>query len=112
LIAVQMQPTTPALVKTIGRTNAYHLASAMAEINQLASALKCIGTPRSSYVVGSSTEVWAYNSAAQNAGTAPECVVKVMMQRAQVIDVDYLGPSGGFLPKGKQCAYAVENCIK
>ena len=74
--------------------------------------LKCMGPPHSSYVVGSSTEVWAYNSAAQNAGTAPACVVNVVMQDAQVIDVDYRGAAGVLLANDKQCAYAVENCIK
>jgi len=74
--------------------------------------LKCMGPPSSSYVVGSSTEVWAYKSAAQNAGTAPACVVNVMMQDAQVIDIDYRGSAGIILPNDKQCAYAVENCMK
>ena len=72
--------------------------------------LRCMGPPHSSYVVGSSTEVWAYNSAAQNASAAPACIVNVMMQDSQVIDIDYR-PIGGFLKKDKQCSYAVEKCI-
>jgi outer membrane protein assembly factor BamE (lipoprotein component of BamABCDE complex) len=60
--------------------------------------LRCMGPPHSSYVVGSSTEVWAYNSAAQNASAAPACIVNVMMQDSQVIDIDYR-PIGGFLKR-------------
>jgi outer membrane protein assembly factor BamE (lipoprotein component of BamABCDE complex) len=74
--------------------------------------LKCMGPPHSSYVVGSSTEVWAYNSTPRNAGAAPACIVNVMMQDSQVIDIDYRGAAGVLLPNDKQCAYAVENCIK
>src|ERR1043166_5218614 len=61
--------------------------------------LRCMGPPHSSYVVGSATEVWAYNSTPQNAGAAPACIVNVMMQDSRVIDIDYRGPSGGLMPK-------------
>ena len=40
------------------------------------------------------------------------CVVNVMIQGAQVIDIDYRCPAGIILPNDKQCAYAVENCMK
>ena len=73
--------------------------------------LTCMGPPQSSYAVGS-TEVWAYDSGGQNAGTAQACIVNVMMQGSQVIDIDYRGPAGALLSNDKQCAYAVEKCIK
>jgi hypothetical protein len=40
-MGVQMQTRTPTLAKALGRTNA-HLASAVAEINQLAAALETV----------------------------------------------------------------------
>ena len=70
--------------------------------------LKCMGPPHSSFVSGA-TEVWVYNSGDQK---APACLVNVMMQDSQVIDIDYRGPTGLSLSKDKQCAYAVENCVK
>jgi outer membrane protein assembly factor BamE (lipoprotein component of BamABCDE complex) len=73
--------------------------------------LRCMGPPHSSYTVGSSTEVWAYNSAPQE-GAAPACIVNVMTQDSQVIDIDYRGPAGALMPKDKQCVYAIEKCVK
>jgi outer membrane protein assembly factor BamE (lipoprotein component of BamABCDE complex) len=73
--------------------------------------LRCMGPPHSSYAVGS-TEVWVYNSGGQNTGTAQGCMVNVMMQDSRVIDIDYRGQAGLILPNDKQCAYAVENCMK
>ena len=70
--------------------------------------LRCMGPPHSSYAIGT-TEVWVYNSGDQK---APACMVNVMMQDSQVSDIDYRGPTGLSLSKDKQCAYAVENCIK
>ena len=41
-VGVQMQPMTPALARALGLITAHHLASAVAEIKQLASALETV----------------------------------------------------------------------
>ena len=39
------------------------------------------------------------------------CVVNVVMTDARVSRVNYLGPTGGLLTGGEQCAYAVQACV-
>jgi hypothetical protein len=40
------------------------------------------------------------------------CTVNVVMTGGYVSAVNYLGPTGGLLTGGEQCAYAVEACTK
>jgi hypothetical protein len=36
------------------------------------------------------------------------CIVNVTMTKGRVSRVNYLGPTGGLLTQGEQCAYAVQ----
>lgn len=38
------------------------------------------------------------------------CVVQVVFKAETVQNVNYTGPTGGFLTEDEQCAYAVRNC--
>jgi hypothetical protein len=71
------------------------------------------------------TEVWTYNSgnerrlpvarspaAASGSSFNRFCTVNVVMTKAQVTAVNYIGPTGGLLTAGEQCAYAVDACVK
>jgi hypothetical protein len=39
------------------------------------------------------------------------CTVNVVMSAGRVERVNYVGPTGGLLTAGEQCAFAVENCV-
>ena len=39
------------------------------------------------------------------------CVVNLVMNNKHVSAVNFIGPTGGILTQGEQCAYAVANCI-
>jgi hypothetical protein len=43
---------------------------------------------------------------------SPPAAARRVMLDLRVIDIDYRGPTGLLLLKDKQCAYAVENCVK
>jgi outer membrane protein assembly factor BamE (lipoprotein component of BamABCDE complex) len=64
-VASVMLPCTSGRVATANEAQSQMIGMSKEQI------LRCMGPPHSSYVVGSSTEVWAYNSAAQNASAAP-----------------------------------------
>jgi hypothetical protein len=98
--------------------------------------LACMGPPVSRANEGS-TEVWSYNSGngyvagstfstanvtaqrgyitgyGTNFGVTSQrfCTVNVVMNNSRVSQVNYLGPTGGLLTAGEQCAFAVQNCI-
>lgn len=40
------------------------------------------------------------------------CTVNVTMAAGQVSRVNYVGPTGGLLTPGEQCAFAVQNCTQ
>jgi hypothetical protein len=40
------------------------------------------------------------------------CTVNVTMVNGAVSRMNYVGPTGGLLTQGEQCAFAVENCLK
>lgn len=40
------------------------------------------------------------------------CTVNVTMAQGRVSRVNYLGPTGGPLTAGEQCAFAVQSCVK
>ena len=45
-------------------------------------------------------------------GTRRHCTVNIVMVGDRVSSVNYLGPSGGLLTQGEQCAFAVESCVR
>ena len=83
--------------------------------------LSCMGPPLQKAAEGQ-TEVWSY--AAGNGretvsygnglavGTRRSCSVNVVMTAGRVSQVNYLGPTGGLLSQGEQCAFAVQNCVQ
>ena len=74
-------------------------------------ALSCMGPPVNKAVEGA-TEVWSYPPPV---GTMPGeryCTVNLTMTAGRISTVDYLGPSGGLLSAGEQCAFAIQNCVK
>lgn len=40
------------------------------------------------------------------------CTVSVVMAEGRVSRVNYIGPTGGLLTSGEQCAFAVQNCVR
>jgi len=98
--------------------------------------LACMGPPISKAAEGA-TEVWSYNSgngyvAGSSVSTANVtaqggyasgygstfgvssrrfCTVNVVMNQSRVSQVNYIGPTGGLLTAGEQCAFAVANCV-
>lgn len=92
--------------------------------------LACMGPPVNKASEGA-TEVWSYasgegttviNRSGQYRGQAfattatrsegEFCTVNVTMTSGRVSHVNYLGPTGGLLTRGEQCAFAVEHCAK
>jgi hypothetical protein len=88
--------------------------------------LACMGAPAKRVTIGS-TEVWTYSSGylrtegpawaiGLNLGAPPfgpsgPCNVKVVMTNSRVSQVTYSAADGGGLPPGRQCIFAVENCM-
>ncbi len=72
------------------------------------------------------TEVWSYPSGngrtdvdavggrgwASGTETKRFCTVNVTMSAGQVSRINYVGPTGGLLTAGEQCAFALSNCIE
>jgi hypothetical protein len=92
--------------------------------------LTCMGPPVNKAVEGG-TEVWSYSSgdgttvssgsgqyhgyglvSASSTTKSRFCTVNVTMSGGLVSQVNYLGPTGGLLTKGEQCAFAVERCAQ
>ena len=44
--------------------------------------------------------------------TSRYCVVNVTMSDGRVSRVNYVGPTGGLLTQGEQCAFAIQNCLQ
>jgi hypothetical protein len=40
------------------------------------------------------------------------CTVNVTMTEGRVSRINYVGPTGGLLTAGEQCAFAVQNCAR
>lgn len=83
--------------------------------------LACMGPPVNRAAAGA-TEVWSYNSGngrqtvnvvAQGTAvsTARSCTVNVTMVNSRVNQINYLGPTGGLLTEGEQCAFAIRACV-
>jgi hypothetical protein len=83
--------------------------------------LACMGPPANKGVEGA-TEVWSYPSGngmtvgTYGSGIATAsgrfCTVNLTMTAGRISQVNYLGPTGGLLTAGEQCAFALQNCIK
>jgi hypothetical protein len=89
----------------------------------------CMGPPAAKAIEGA-TEVWSYNSGngatvasaslvGQNGfatGVARSssrfCTVNVTMVNGSVSRMNYVGPTGGLLTQGEQCAFVLQNCLK
>lgn len=87
--------------------------------------LACMGQPARRDVVGS-TQIWTYpvgemrtngepwaiglNMGAPPLGPSGPCDVKIVLTAAKVTQVTYTAASGGDLPLGQQCVFAVRNC--
>ena len=98
--------------------------------------LACMGPPATKAAEGA-TEVWSYNSGngyvagtsystanvtagggyatgyGTSVGVAERrfCTVNVVINQTRVSQVNYVGPTGGLLTAGEQCAFAVANCV-
>ena len=84
-----------------------------------------MGPPMNKAAEGS-TEVWSYGSGNGRtdvamaggrgwvSGTASErfCTVNVTMASGRVSRINYVGPTGGLLTPGEQCAFALQNCVQ
>jgi hypothetical protein len=83
--------------------------------------LACMGPPMNKAAEGA-TEVWSYASGngetdvAAGRGWAVAskrfCTVNVTMASGRVSRINYVGPSGGLLTGGEQCAYVISNCLQ
>jgi outer membrane protein assembly factor BamE (lipoprotein component of BamABCDE complex) len=85
----------------------------------------CMGAPVNKAVEGS-TEVWSYASGdghtetdvsggrfwASGTSTQRYCKINVTMTSGQVVRMNYIGPTGGLITPGEQCAYALQNCMQ
>jgi hypothetical protein len=85
-----------------------------------AQVLSCMGPPANKQSDGS-TEVWQYASGngyqvadydnGSVVSSARFCTVNVVMLDGVVSRLSYLGPTGGLLSAGEQCAFAVQGCL-
>jgi hypothetical protein len=86
-----------------GRTTTVASASTTTDVNGTASRF------------GNTTNITG-NATSSGLGTAVTkrraCTVNVTMVNGRVDRVNYLGPTGGLLTAGEQCAYAVQACVQ
>lgn len=91
--------------------------------------LACMGPPANKATEGT-TEVWSYASGngqttvstfgtagrgyATGFGVAEQrfCTINVTMTGGRVSRLNYVGPTGGLLTAGEQCAFALQNCVQ
>src|ERR1035437_9430061 len=99
--------------------------------------LACMGPPIAKAVEGM-TEVWSYNSGngktvgfgtssasvsgdrnyAYGSGFSTMvteqrfCTVNVTITNGRVDRINYVGPTGGLITQGEQCAFAIDNCVR
>jgi hypothetical protein len=79
--------------------------------------LACMGPPANKAAEGA-TEVWSYPSGngmrtyGDSVATSRFCTVNLTMTNNRISQVNYLGPTGGLLTAGEQCAFAIQNCVK
>jgi hypothetical protein len=83
--------------------------------------LACMGPPANKAAEGA-TEVWSYPSGngmtvgsygnGISTTSSRFCTVNLTMTNGNISQVNYLGPTGGLLSAGEQCAFAIQNCVK
>jgi hypothetical protein len=87
--------------------------------------LACMGPPLNKATEGT-TEVWSYASGngetevalsggrgwAAGSSSQRYCTVNVTMVAGRVSRLNYVGPTGGLLTPGEQCAFALQNCVR
>jgi hypothetical protein len=85
----------------------------------------CMGPPANKAAEGA-TEVWSYPSGngrtdvamaggrdwARGSSSQRFCTVNVTMAGGKVSRINYVGPTGGLLTAGEQCAFALQNCVQ
>jgi outer membrane protein assembly factor BamE (lipoprotein component of BamABCDE complex) len=85
----------------------------------------CMGPPATKATEGG-TEVWSYASGngqtdavvsggrgfAVGVSAQRYCTVNVTMVGGRVSRMNYVGPTGGLLTPGEQCAFALQNCTQ
>jgi outer membrane protein assembly factor BamE (lipoprotein component of BamABCDE complex) len=86
--------------------------------------LACMGPPMNKAAEGA-TEVWSYASGngrtdvamaggdgwASGSSSKRFCTVNVTMSSGRISRINYVGPTGGLLTPGEQCAFALQNCV-
>jgi hypothetical protein len=94
--------------------------------------LACMGPPHNRSAIGA-TEVWQYQSGnghvdvnrvasvsgsygmatGSSSAVASQrlCTINIAMTNQQVQSVTYLGPTGGLMTAGEQCAFALQGCV-
>ena len=88
--------------------------------------LACLGVPAKRVRIGS-TDIWTYpigdahvespfpapaiDMAPSTSAASPTCNVNVVMTNGAVTQVVYHNADGGPLPLGRECLFAVQNCI-
>jgi hypothetical protein len=80
--------------------------------------LACMGPPANKAVEGS-VEVWSYESGdgtrvaiVDGVSSGRFCKINITMDANKIRRIDYLGPTGGFISRGEQCAFALQQCVK
>ena len=95
--------------------------------------LQCMGSPARTAAVGY-TEVWTYesgnnrtdsfgyanawggygwaNAFGSSTSSTRSCKIDVVMEGGQVSRINYSGDTGGWLTKGEQCGFAIDNCAR
>jgi outer membrane protein assembly factor BamE (lipoprotein component of BamABCDE complex) len=86
--------------------------------------LACMGPPMTKAAEGGGTEAWSYasgdgtthtivsggNGWLSGSSSQRYCTVNVTMVAGRVNRLNYVGPTGGLLTAGEQCAFALQNC--
>lgn len=78
--------------------------------------LACMGPPTRKASSGG-TDVWQYqpNDRVQvnlSIDETRSCTVNVALTQRTVQSVSYIGPTGGFISKNEQCAFAIRACLQ
>jgi hypothetical protein len=101
----------PATKAAEGRTEVWSYRSGNGHVTTVASGFSQADASASGgpgFASGSATGV-GFGAATT---TSRYCVVNVAMTEGRVSRVNYVGPTGGLLTPGEQCAFAVQNCTR
>lgn len=78
--------------------------------------LACMGPPINRASEGA-VEVWSYNSGNgfrtydEGISVGRSCTVNLTFTNDAISAINYLGPTGGLLTPGEQCAFAIQQCL-